>query len=185
MPADSPKSPRTAPGDLNPTAIELDRVTTPFSPGGEVDLLLSDLEAPPPRLGVRGGADRAVLVVDSTPIARKFLALRLQSLGYRVHVAEGGEQALAMVEQRAYAIVFVEAVLAPRDGIDGLRLCQAIKRRRDHPGAIVPVVVVVTSLDGSTDRVRGSLAGCDAYLIKPLVKDKLIAALCEVDPLFK
>jgi two-component system, cell cycle response regulator len=134
--------------------------------------------------GRRGGAGRAVLVVDSTPIARKFLALRLQSLGYEVHVADQAEQALALVEQHDYAVVFLELVLAPKDGIDGLRLCQAIKQKPDHPRGIAPAVVVVTGHTGSSDRVRSALAGCDAYLAKPLVKDELIAALSEIDPLF-
>lgn len=132
----------------------------------------------------RGGAGRSVLVVDPTPIARKFLTLRLQALGYHVQAAEDGEEALAMVEQWAYAIVFVEAVLGPAQSLDGLRVCQAIKQKPDHPRGIAPAVVMVTGLAGSADRVRGSLAGCDAYLSKPLLEDELIKVLGEVDPLF-
>jgi two-component system, cell cycle response regulator len=45
-------------------------------------------------------------------------------------------------------------------------------------------MVVVTGQTGSADRVRSALAGCDAYLTKPLVEAQLIAALGEVDPLF-
>ena len=125
-----------------------------------------------------------MLVVDASSIARKFLLLRLQSLGYQVHVAEDGERALAMIEARAYAIVFLELALGPKDGIDGLRLCQAIKHKPDHPNGVVPAVVVVTGRVGSTDRVRGALAGCDAYLTKPLIKEELIMVMGEVDPLF-
>ena len=43
---------------------------------------------------------------------------------------------------------------------------------------------MVTGLDGATDRVRGSLAGCDAYLTKPLHEAEFIAALQQVDPEF-
>ncbi len=176
----------------------LDPLSTPFNSRHDVDLPL-DLE-PPATLAVsaqafrahreavaarRGGAGRAVLVADSTPIARKFLTLRLQSLGYDVHVADSGEQALGMIEQQAFAIVFLEAVLAPRDGIDGLRLCKAIKQMRQPPGGIEPAVVMVTRLSASADRVRGSLAGCDAYLTKPLVEADFLAALAEVDPLYQ
>ena len=136
------------------------------------------------KLPHRGGAGRSVLVVDRTPIARKFLTLRLQSLGYHVQAAEDGEEALAMVEQWAYAIVFVEAVLGPAHSLDGLRVCQAIKQKPDHPRGIAPAVVMVAGQAGSADRVRGSLAGCDAYLSKPLLEDELIKVLGEVDPLF-
>ena len=46
-------------------------------------------------------------------------------------------------------------------------------------------VVFTTGDARSTNRVRGSLAGCDAYLTKPLLEDELIAALRDVDPLFR
>ena len=43
---------------------------------------------------------------------------------------------------------------------------------------------MVTGLASSSDRVRGSLAGCDAYLSKPLAESEFIAALREVDRQF-
>jgi CheY-like chemotaxis protein len=178
--------------------------TTVFAPldhahhaGGEVDLLLYDLQVPTrptsraaehdaqdPGVHRKGGG-RAVLVVDPTPIARKFLTLRLQSLGYAVQVADSGEQALGMLEQQAFAIVFLESVLGPDDSLDGLHLCRAVKQMPKAPGAIEPAVVMVTRLAGASDRVRGSLAGCDAYLSKPIVEAEFLAALAEVDPLFR
>jgi two-component system, cell cycle response regulator len=197
MPTDADPRPRV-PTDGAPTT--LDPLDTAFGVTTMVDLLLDDLQpapasapavlaasAPVPlaaMAGRRGGGGRAVLVVDSTPIARKFLALRLQALGYHVHMAESGEQALAMVEDHAYAVVFLELVLAPQDGIDGLRLCQAIKQKPDHPNGVAPAVIVVTGRAGSADRVRSTLAGCDVFLTKPLVKEDLIVAMSDVDPLF-
>jgi CheY-like chemotaxis protein len=64
-------------------------------------------------------------------------------------------------------------------------LCQAIKQKPDHPRGIVPAVVITTSRYGSSDRVRGSLAGCDAYLTKPLAEAAFLVALREIDPLFQ
>jgi two-component system, cell cycle response regulator len=51
-----------------------------------------------------------------------------------------------------------------------------------HPGGIAPAVLLVTGLSGSMDRVRGDLAGCDAYLTKPLMEDEFLAALRLLDP---
>lgn len=184
----------------NSLLTELDPLATPFDARAEVDLLLHDL-APSPdvpsasaaertahRAAVaaqRGGGGRAALVVDSTPIARKFLMQRLQDLGYVAHGAEHGEHALGLIEEHAFAIVFLELSLTPENGIDGLSLCRAIKQKPDHPRGIAPAVVVTTGRDGSSDRVRGSLAGCDAYLNKPLIEAEFIAALRDVDPLFR
>ena len=145
----------------------------------------SSTRAPDVSIAASRGGGRAVLVVDSTPIARAFLMQRLRELGYDAHGADHGELALAMVEQQVFAIVFLELTLTPENGIDGLTLCQAIKQKPDHPRGIVPAVVITTSRNGSSDRVRGSLAGCDAYLTKPLAEAAFLVALREIDPLFQ
>jgi len=164
----------------SPHADDLDSATS----SNEVDLLLSDLGDIPgaPDASIRE-RDRVVLVVDSVPIARKFLVQRLETLGYDVHSAENGDRALAMVEHQAYAIVFLELTL--EGGIDGLSLCQAIKQAPRRRDGVASAVVFTTGDAGSSNRVRGWLAGCDAYLNKPLLDDELIAALREVDPLFQ
>ena len=134
----------------------------------------------------RGGAQREVLVVEDSAIARKFLQLRLQRLGYRVQTSPSGEDALDVLEHHWFAIVFADVVLGPPgSAIDGLRVCQHIKQRAAQPGGKPTAVVLVTSLTGSSDRVRGSLAGCDAYLTKPLLEADFIAALKVVDPAFE
>ena len=183
---------------LATVVLERDALQVRFDAAGpidSVDLLLEDL-APPSaspaeraahRAAVnkrRGGAGRAVLIVDGSAIARKFLSHRLQDLGYVVHTAETGERALVLVGQQAFSIVFTEFVLAARPGLDGLGLCHAIKQMPEHPRGIGPAVVVVAGRAASADQVRASLAGCAAFLTKPLAEAALIAALGEVDPLF-
>ena len=154
----------------------------PVGARGDVDLLLHDLKVP---VAHRGGGGRPVLVVDSAPIARKFLMQRLRRLGYDPYCVDNGEQALALIGRQAFDIVFLELALTPEDGIDGLGLCQAIKQKPDHPQGIAPAVVITTGQGGSSNRVRGSLAGCDAFLIKQLIEDEFLAVLREVDPLFQ
>ena len=171
----------------------------PARPPARVDVLLTDLGGPinaatriAPTLPQAGGAGRVVLVVDDSVIARRFLALRLQRFGYRVQLASTGEEALAGIEQQTFSIAFVDITLGPphADGIDGLRVCQAIKqRRRPEADAVIggtgTAVVIVTGQTSATARVQGSLAGCDAFLTKPLMEPEFIAALRLVDPLFQ
>jgi two-component system cell cycle response regulator len=133
----------------------------------------------------RGGAAREVLVVEDSAIARKFLQLRLQRLGYRVMTSASGDDALDILEHHWFAIVCADVALGPPGSIDGLQVCRRIKQRAAQPGGKPTAVILVTSLNGSSDRVRGSLAGCDAYLTKPLMEAEFIAALRQVDPAFE
>ena len=149
-----------------------------------VDLLLHDI-APP--AGHGGG--RAVLVVDDSAIARKFLDARLQRLGYAVHTAASGEHAIELAAHQRFSIVFLDVGLATADTagsqLDGLQVCQRIRQQAQQYGEAPPAVVFVTGSASPAERVRGSLVGCDGYLTKPLLEAEFIDALRTVDPLFR
>ena len=187
----TPPAGTLAAGTAAIAAVDLSRLD------GEVDLLLPEADVafqaaamaePPAREAApawRGGAAREVLVVEDSAIARKFLQLRLQRLGYRVQTSASGEDALDILQHRWFPIVFLDVGLGPAGSVDGLRVCQRIKQRAAQPGGAPTAVVLVTGLAGSSDRVRGSLAGCDAYLTKPLMEAEFITALKLVDPAFE
>jgi len=137
--------------------------------------------------GLLGTADTSpqgkdVLVLDDSRVALRFMQVRLQRRGYRVHVAHTPEQALERLAAQPFAMVFLDVALGPRASMDGLALCQRIKQGRIQPADNMPRVVMVTGLSSSSDRVRGALAGCDAYLAKPLMEDELDEALRVLDP---
>ena len=167
-------------------------------PSGSVDLLLQDigetgliaagatgrtLASTAPPLTEPGGGGRPVLIVEDSAIARKFLAQRLARFGYRVVLACTGEEALAAFELQPFTIVFADITLGPENAIDGLRVCQVIKRHARSADSHTSVVIV-TGQSSATARVRGALAGCDAFLTKPLMEPEFLAALRQVDPLF-
>lgn len=159
----------------------------------ELDLLLeqrlASFDEPPATDWVTTDADtlggttgKDVLVVDDSRVAQKFLQVRLQGLGYRVHLARDAAQAMQRLAAQAFSLVFLDVVLGSEGNAEGLTLCQHIKQRKAPPGGITPAVVLVTSLGSSSDRVRGDLAGCDAYLTKPLMADEFTATLRRLDP---
>ncbi|HET7863224.1 MAG TPA: response regulator [Burkholderiaceae bacterium] len=129
-----------------------------------------------------GRPTKDVLVVDDSRIALKFLQMRLQGLGYRVHTARDAAQAMERLAAQAFSLVFLDVGLGPEGSMDGLAVCQHIKQRAEHPGGIAPRVLMVTGRSSSMDRVRGDLAGCDAYLTKPLMEDEFLLALRQLDP---
>ncbi|WBY04008.1 response regulator [Ramlibacter tataouinensis] len=106
--------------------------------------------------------EATVLVVDDNAGVRAFMQARLAACGIDAHFAESGEQAIAMAGAQDYLCVFLDVMLP---GIDGFQVCRAIKSRR---AAQRTAVVMLTARSSPMDRLRGSLAGCDAYLTKPL-----------------
>ena len=115
------------------------------------------------------------LLVDDSEIALKFLEIKLGELGLRSRTATDSDKALEQLNQHEFKYIFLDVELGQSSRMDGLTLCRHIKRMRRTGRA--PVVAMVSAHATQTDRVRGSLAGCDAYLGKPLVADELRAVV--------
>ena len=127
--------------------------TAPRSP-------LMQASAPAP-----GPAAPRALLVDDSEVALRFLETRLKPWGLQTDRAATSEHALELLARRSYDYVFLDIELGAASEIDGLALCQLIKRT---PSAVNAMVVVLSAHHSELDRVRGALAGCDAYLGKPL-----------------
>jgi two-component system, cell cycle response regulator len=118
-----------------------------------------------------------ILVVDDSDIALKFMRNRLSRFGFVADLVSSGEDALGKINAKPYKFVFLDVMM---EGLDGYQTCRAIKQRKYSDGK-PPVVVMLTSRGGTIDKIRGTLAGCDAYLTKPLNERDLIAVLAKHD----
>lgn len=118
-----------------------------------------------------------ILVVDDSDVALKFMQNRLTRYGFRAELARSGEEALTRLSASKFKFVFLDVMM---EGIDGYQTCRAIKQRKYASGR-PPVVVMLTSRGGSIDKIRGGLAGCDAYLTKPLNEVELLKILSKHD----
>ena len=108
-----------------------------------------------------------VLVVDDSDVIRKTMVRKINEYGQRVDVAASGDDAMAMLMNNRYRLVFLDVMMP---GMDGFEVCRRIKRSAEYK---VSAVYMLTSKDGMFDKVRGSMAGCDGYLVKPLESRKL------------
>jgi two-component system cell cycle response regulator len=105
-------------------------------------------------------AKLALVVDDSLPVRIQMNAA-LTPFASRVDLAETGEEALDLVNENDYDIIFLDIILP---GIDGYEVCKAIKegKCKDTP------VIMLTGNSSPADRIKGNLSGCDTYLIKPV-----------------
>jgi twitching motility two-component system response regulator PilG len=124
----------------------------------------------------RGPAD-AVLVVDDNATVRKFMETRLAPYGFNVDFAETGEQAVGLTGTKEYTCVFLDVVLP---GIDGYQVCKLIKGNKQAVKRTA--VVMLTSRSSPFDKLRGSLAGCDEYLTKPVDENHLLEVIAKFLP---
>lgn len=124
----------------------------------------------------RGAPMEHILVVDDSDIALRFMATHLQRFGFQIHLAKSGEEALRRVAGRRFEFVFLDVRM---EGLDGFQTCKAIKRASYPPGQTPPTVVMLTCLAGPADRLRGTMAGADAYLVKPLREVELLKVVGE------
>jgi CheY-like chemotaxis protein len=118
------------------------------------------------------------LLIDDSEIALRFLQRQLATFGLRTETAVNSQAALAQLAQQRFDAVFVDVDLGPDSAMDGFALCQHLKRQqRPHGTGLPPRVVIVSAHGSATDRVRGTFAGCDAYLTKPIKEETMQAEL--------
>lgn len=137
--------------------------------------------ATPPVLDSAAAKKRAlgdtVLVVDDNASVRMFMKAKLAPFNFEVDFAETGEEAVGLTGTREYTCVFLDVVLP---GIDGYQVCKLIKANKQ--AIKKTAVVMLTSRSSPFDKLRGSLAGCDEYLTKPLDEDRLLEVIAQFLP---
>ena len=120
--------------------------------------------------------ERVLVVDDSLPV-RKFMEAKLAPFGFDVDYVETGEQAIGLPGDKPYTCIFLDVILP---GVDGYQVCKMIKTKKRTGKA--PAVVMLTSKSSTFDKIRGSMAGCDAYLTKPVDEEKLLETMAKFLP---
>ena len=110
-----------------------------------------------------------MLLVDDTPANLGVLFEHLDEHGYRVLVAEDGEEAVDLAE-RVHLDVILLDVMMP--GMDGFETCQKLKA---SPAARDIPVIFMTALTDTRDKVRGFRAGAVDYVTKPFQHEEVLA----------
>lgn len=109
-----------------------------------------------------GPARHCALVVDDSAAVRKQIELALRISGLAADFAETGGAALERLALKQYDLIFLDVMLP---GVDGYQICKSIKADPLHRKT---PVIMLTGKSSPIDRFRGTLAGCDAYLGKPV-----------------
>jgi len=103
-----------------------------------------------------------ILVVDDIEANVRLLEAKLAAEYYDVLTASDGPSALAIASSEQPDIVLLDVMMP---GMDGFEVCRRLK---EDPATRHIPVVLVTALDGRSDRIEGLEAGADEFLTKPI-----------------
>ncbi|WP_437592373.1 ATP-binding protein [Sorangium sp. So ce1000] len=108
-------------------------------------------------------------MVDDVPEGMAVTATQLEERGFRVAVAQDGEDALERAELLSPDLILLD-VLMP--GMDGFETCRRLKASESTKG--IPVIFM-TALGETAHKVAGFAAGGVDYVVKPLELDEVLA----------
>ena len=110
-----------------------------------------------------------VLVIDDSATTRMFYRATLESAGFAVDEAANGFEGLEKTMLAPFDLVIVDINMPKMDGLEFL----AELRRREEVRSL-PAIVISTQ-QRAQDRARAHAAGANAYVVKPIDPQALVA----------
>lgn len=155
-----------------------------------VGFIQQDLNQPQQRkiVGYKG-QPKTVLVVDDNRHNRAVLVDLLEPLGFVVVQAADGQEAIEKAQFVSPDLILMDLVMPT---LNGFEVAQAIRRQAARPEVIPSkvsaantaisetndiVIIVVTARAFEQDKQESLRAGCDAFLVKPIMAEQLLALL--------
>ena len=116
-----------------------------------------------------GAGKPSVLIVDDDPGIRKLLTTALDENGFSPDAAENGAEAIKKANERYYNLALIDIILPD---VNGVELMAKFKPTRPRTRKII-----MTGNPSLQNAVEALNKGADAYIMKPLDIDKVLATL--------
>jgi two-component system, chemotaxis family, chemotaxis protein CheY len=119
------------------------------------------------------------LIVEDDFLSRSLLSTLLSEFGV-CHVAVNGQEALnaverGLVENDPYDLICLDIMMPVMDGQQALQNIRRMEEQHGIGGLDTAKVIMVTAADDSKNIMKAFRQGqCEAYLTKPLDREKLI-----------
>lgn len=112
-----------------------------------------------------------VLVIEDNPANMKLASLLLDNAGHTVLCAVDAETGLTLARRERPDLILMDIQLP---GIDGLAATALLK---DDPETARIPIIALTAMAMKADQEKSRMAGCDAFIAKPLRYRELYAAI--------
>lgn len=112
-----------------------------------------------------------ILVIEDNATNLRLASLLLSNAGHTPLCAVDAETGLTLAHAEQPDLILMDIQLP---GMDGLTATALLKK--DPATAAIPVIAL-TAMAMKEDREKARMAGCDAYIAKPLRYQELLAAI--------
>jgi len=113
----------------------------------------------------------AILIVDDEEAIRKFLTAILNENGYLADSAQNGHEAINKTNDRSYDVALIDIVLPDMNGVELLNKIRETKPKMRK--------IIMTGNPSLQNAVEALNKGADAYIVKPLDVEKILATIKE------
>lgn len=110
-----------------------------------------------------------ILLVDDNPTNLQILLQILSGRGYKLLIAKNGDKAMNIVHTMQPILILLDIMMP---GLDGYEVC---KRLKEDPATTDVIVIFLSALNDTCDRVRGLEIGAVDYIVKPFQAEEIIA----------
>ena len=121
-------------------------------------------------------ASRDVLVVEDDREINELVCAYAEIAGFRFRSALNGYDAVEQVKRRPPALIMLDLMLPD---IDGFEVCRRVRAEAEASGKPIPVIIILSALDGEKSRQMGRSCGAVDYLTKPFDPDRLMEVIAK------
>ena len=110
-----------------------------------------------------------IVIAEDEQAVSELLRYNLEAEGYDTAIANDGDEAMLLLDERVPDLMLLDWML-PK--ISGIEICRRVRARQET--ANLPIIML-TARTEEADRIRGLETGADDYVTKPFSTNELMA----------
>ena len=124
--------------------------------------------------------DAHILLVEDYPTNQQVACMHLSAAGYKVDIAENGQQAVASFQQGPYDLILMDIQMPVMDGYEATSAIRKLETQTASPSTGLPSaqrhvpIIAMTANALKGDKEKCLAAGMDDFITKPIKRQPLL-----------
>ena len=108
------------------------------------------------------GKSKQILIADDEPDILEIIQYNLDKVGYTVHTAKDGNEALEKARQLNPDLIILDIMMPRKTGVE---VCKIL---RSQPAFQETLIIFLTAMSDEASQIKGLETGADDYVNKPI-----------------